>query len=61
MPARADEQGEGFYKTEYGEYPKIQILTIAQLFANQKPDMPWIGPTVFRKARAEKGRQEKLL
>jgi site-specific DNA-methyltransferase (adenine-specific) len=51
----------GFYKTEYGEFAKIQILTIEQLFAGQKPDMPWIDSTVFKKAKLEKGKQEKLL
>ncbi|HEX4080041.1 MAG TPA: DNA methyltransferase [Rhizomicrobium sp.] len=60
-PMRKEAIAEGFYKTEYGEYPKLQILTIAHLFAGQRPDMPWIDPTVFRKAKAEKGRQEKLL
>ena len=52
---------EGFYKTEYGEFPKLQILTIAELFDGRRPDMPWIDPTVFKKAKAEKGKQEKLL
>jgi site-specific DNA-methyltransferase (adenine-specific) len=60
-PMKKEAIAEGFYKTDYGEFPKIQILTIAQLFAGQRPDMPWIDPTVFRKAKAEKGRQEKLL
>ena len=60
-PMKTEAIAEGFYKTEYGEYPKIQILTVAQLFAGQHPEMPWIDPTVFRKAKAEKGRQEKLL
>ena len=60
-PMKKEAIGEGFYKTEYGEYPKLQILTVGQLFAGQKPDMPWIDPTVFRKAKAEKGSQGKLL
>lgn len=60
-PMKKEAVGEGFYKTEYGEYPKIQILTVEQLFSGKRPDMPWIDPTVFRKAKAEKGRQEKLL
>ena len=29
--------------------------------AGQKPDMPWIDSTVFKKAKLEKGKQEKLL
>ena len=60
-PMKKEAVAAGFYKTEYGEYAKIQILTIEQLFAGQKPDMPWIDPTVFKKAKAEKGEQGKLL
>jgi len=52
----------GFYKTDYGSYPKIQILTIEQLFEGHKPHMPWIDPTVFRKAKKEDtSKQHKLL
>ena len=51
----------GFYKTGYGEFAEIQILTIEQLFAGQKPHMPWIDSAVFKKAKLEKGKQEKLL
>ena len=60
-PMKKEAIAEGFYKTDYGEYPKIQILTVEQLFAGQKPDMPWIDSTVFKKAKQEKGKQEKLL
>ena len=52
----------GRYHTEYGEYPKIQILTIEQLFEGRRPEMPWIDSTVFRKAKREtKDSQGKLL
>jgi len=52
----------GFYKTDHGSYPKIQILTIEQLFEGHKPHMPWIDPTVFRKAKKEDtSKQHKLL
>jgi site-specific DNA-methyltransferase (adenine-specific) len=61
-PMKKEAVAAGFYKTEYGEYPKMQILTIAQLFAGQRPNMPWIDSTVFKKAKREmKGTQEKLL
>jgi site-specific DNA-methyltransferase (adenine-specific) len=59
-PMKKEAIGEGFYKTEYGEYPKLQILTVEQLFAGKRPDMPWIDPTVFKRAKQEKGKQEKL-
>jgi hypothetical protein len=61
-PMKKEAIAEGFYKTEYGDFPKLQILTIAQLFAGQRPHMPWIDPTVFRKARREvRETQAKLL
>ena len=54
----------GFYQTDYGKFPKIQILTIEDLFAGKKPHMPWLDPTAFKKAAQEDmnaGKQEKLI
>ena len=54
----------GFYQTDYGKFPKIQILTIAALFAGQKPAMPWLDPEAFKKAAREDmstGKQGKLI
>ena len=50
---RREAAAAGFYKTEYGSFPKIQILTIEDLFNGQKPHMPWIDPSVFKKAKRE--------
>jgi hypothetical protein len=50
---RREAAAAGFYKTDYGSFPKIQILTIADLFDGQKPHMPWIDPSVFKKAKRE--------
>ena len=51
----------GFYETEYGKFPKIQILTIAELFAGKQPQLPWRDVTAFQKAaREEASRQESL-
>lgn len=45
----------GFYRTEYGQFPKIQILTIEQLFAPGNPvKMPWVDTSAEKKARREK-------
>ncbi len=60
-PMKKEAVAEGFYKTDYGEYPKLQIFTVEQLFDGKRPDMPWIDSTVFKKAKLEKGKQEKLL
>ena len=54
----------GFYQTDYGKFPKIQILTIEDLFAGKKPLMPWLDPTTFKKAAREDmntEKQEKLI
>ena len=54
----------GFYQTDYGKFPKVQILTIEDLFAGKKPHMPWLDPTTFKKAAREDmsvGKQEKLI
>ena len=54
----------GFYQTDYGKFPKIQILTIEDLFTGKKPQMPWLDPNAFKKAAQEDmnaGKQENLL
>jgi hypothetical protein len=61
-PMQTEAVKAGFYETAYGKYPKIQILTIEELFAGKKPNIPLIDPSVFRKAQAEpRGKQERLL
>ncbi len=45
----------GLYKTDmHGDFPRIQILTIADLFDGDRPRLPWVDPSVFRKAKREK-------
>ncbi|MGH6858495.1 MAG: site-specific DNA-methyltransferase, partial [Methylocella sp.] len=45
----------GFYKTDYGQFPKIQIVTVEQLFGPSNPlHLPWQDTSVFKKARREK-------
>jgi hypothetical protein len=51
----------GYYETEFGKYPKIQILTIKELFEGKKPSIPLVDPTAFKKAKAEPGKQERLI
>jgi hypothetical protein len=43
----------GYFETPYGKYPKVQILTIAELFAGAKPNIPLIDPTAFKKSAKE--------
>ncbi|WP_375397832.1 DNA methyltransferase [uncultured Sphingomonas sp.] len=43
-------------------YPRLQIITLAELFQGKRPDIPLVDPgAAFRKAGREAARQEKLL
>ena len=51
----------GLYETEYGTFPKIQIITVAQLFEPSSPlKMPWQDTSMFKKAKREPTPQPKL-
>jgi hypothetical protein len=53
-PMQTEATKAGFYTTPYhGKIAKIQILTIAELFAGKKPIIPFIDPETFRRARPE--------
>jgi hypothetical protein len=39
-PMRAEAVGAGFYKTPYGNHPKLQILTVGQLLEGARIDYP---------------------
>ena len=44
-------------------YPKLQILTLAELFRGRKPNIPFVDPSSFSRAtRVERfGAQQQLL
>jgi hypothetical protein len=45
----------------YGKYPKIQILTIEDLFGGKQPNIPLVDTASFKKAPKEKtGEQPEL-
>ena len=47
--------------TRHGKFPKLQIFTIEELFAGNKPKLPWIDPATFKKAaRESSGVQDEL-
>jgi len=52
-PMRTEAVKAGYYETLYGKYPKIQILTIEDLFAGKKPNIPLVDSASFRKAAKE--------
>jgi hypothetical protein len=41
---RQEAASAGFYKSMWGEHPRVQLLTVAELFAGKKIDMPPVGP-----------------
>ncbi|WP_348264671.1 DNA methyltransferase [Telmatobacter sp. DSM 110680] len=49
-PMRLEAVKTGFYEMPYQKFPKIQILTIEELFAGKRPDIPLIDPSAFKKA-----------
>ncbi|MGH6834739.1 MAG: site-specific DNA-methyltransferase [Methylocella sp.] len=52
---RTQAAAAGFYKTDYGQFPKIQIVTVEALFGPSNPlHLPWQDTSVFKKARREK-------
>jgi DNA modification methylase len=61
-PMRTEAVKAGYYETLYGKYPKIQILTIEELFAGKQPNIPLVDSASFRKAakEVEGGEQDKL-
>jgi site-specific DNA-methyltransferase (adenine-specific) len=50
---RTEAVSAGYYETLYGKYPKIQILTIQELFEGKQPNIPLIDSAAFRKAPKE--------
>jgi site-specific DNA-methyltransferase (adenine-specific) len=60
-PMKTEAVKVGFYETLYGKYPKIQILTIAELFAGKQPNIPLVDPSAFKRAAREStGQQDRL-
>jgi site-specific DNA-methyltransferase (adenine-specific) len=60
-PMRTEAVKSGFYETLYGKYPKIQILTIRELFEGKQPNIPLVDPSAFKKAPKEaRGDQDAL-
>ena len=52
----------GYYKTEYGQFPKIQIVTVEQLFGPSNPlHLPWQDTSVFKRAKREKTEKQSEL
>jgi site-specific DNA-methyltransferase (adenine-specific) len=61
-PMKTEAIKAGYYETLYGKYPKLQILTIADLFNGKQPNIPLVDSAAFKKApkEIEGGEQDKL-
>ena len=54
-PMTTEAAAAGFYESPlHGRFAKIQILTMEDLFNNQRPHLPWIAPS-SKRAKREKG------
>ena len=61
-PMTAEAASAGFYETGYGKFPRLQIVTITDLFEGKRPQIPFGHAEGFKKAAREKdGTQAKLL
>ena len=62
-PMKTEAVKAGYYETLYGKYPKLQILTVAELFEGKQPNIPLIDSASFKRApkEIEGEEQEKLL
>lgn len=50
----ADAAAVGRFEDEWGRtYPKLQILTLAELFQGKKPDIPYVDPASIKRAKRE--------
>ncbi|HEX3747671.1 MAG TPA: DNA methyltransferase [Bryobacteraceae bacterium] len=52
-PMQTEAVKAGYYETPYGKYQKLQILTIEELFAGKKPNIPLVDSSAFKKAGKE--------
>src|ERR1035441_7045167 len=60
-PIRTEAVKTGYYETLYGKYPKVQILTIRELFEGKQPNIPLVDASSFKKAPKEaRGDQDAL-
>lgn len=55
---RREAAAAGFFDTGFGTHPRVQIMTIRELLAGMKPDLPPLGRNEgFRRAPRERGPQ----
>ena len=51
-----DAAAVGVFHDEWGKtYPRLQILTLAEMFGGKKPNIPFVDPSSIKKAKREDG------
>jgi hypothetical protein len=62
-PMKREAASAGFYESDWGKHPKLQILTIEELLGGKGIDMPAIRPggTTFKQAPRAEPRPELTL
>lgn len=64
-PMETEAAAVGPFQDEWGRtYPRLQIITLAELFQGKKPDIPFVDPATLKQAKREdgsEGRQANLL
>jgi hypothetical protein len=60
QPMRTTAAGAGFYESPWGTHPRLQVLTIGEILAGKKIDMPPLGQVnrTFRRAPTAKQRPD---
>jgi hypothetical protein len=61
-PMKKEAAAAGLYESPmHGKFAKVQILTVEELFEGKRPHIPWVDPSVFKKAKRENiEKQDKL-
>jgi len=60
QPMRSEAASSGFYESAWGTHPRLQVLTIAELLAGKRIDMPPVGQVNVTFKRAPKAREAAL-
>ena len=61
-PMIAEAASAGFYDTGFGKFPKLQIITVQDLFEGKRPQIPFGHTEGYKKAAKEtKNDQAKLI
>ena len=61
-PMEAEAAAAGFYDCDAGQYPRLQIITLAELFQGKRPRVPLVDTSAtFRTAAREEIDKQRIL